>query len=87
MRRVRSLIEKLVKTIEPSTRLLAFGSSQNSFGLRNSGVSCVQYLSVLVLTAFPDMDLVVLIDDPTANLEASHLVQMIGDLLQRVSLN
>jgi hypothetical protein len=31
------------------------------------------------------MDLVVLIDDPSANLEASHLVQMIGDLLQRVS--
>jgi hypothetical protein len=36
-RRVRSLIEKLVKTIEPSARLLSFGSSQNSFGLRNSG--------------------------------------------------
>ena len=31
------------------------------------------------------MDLVVLIDDPSANLESSHLVQMIGDLLQRVS--
>jgi hypothetical protein len=32
----------------------------------------------------PDMDLVVLIDDPSAGLESSHLVQMIGDLLQRV---
>lgn len=32
-----------------------------------------------------DMDLVVLIDDPSANLESSFLVQMIGDLLQRVS--
>lgn len=33
-----------------------------------------------------DMDLVVLIDDPSAGLESSHLVQMIGDLLQRVRL-
>lgn len=39
IRRVRGLIEKLVKTIEPSARLLSFGSSQNSFGLRNSGES------------------------------------------------
>lgn len=35
--RVRGLIEKLIKTIEPSARLLSFGSSCNSFGLRNSG--------------------------------------------------
>lgn len=34
---VRVLIEKLIKTIEPSSRLLSFGSSCNSFGLRNSG--------------------------------------------------
>jgi len=32
-----------------------------------------------------DMDLVVLIDDPAAGLESSHLVQMMGDLLERVS--
>lgn len=32
-----------------------------------------------------DMDLVVLIDDPSAGLESSHLVQMMGDLLERVS--
>ena len=31
-----------------------------------------------------DMDLVVLIDDPAAGLEPSHLVQMMGDLLERV---
>jgi hypothetical protein len=31
------------------------------------------------------MDLVVLIDDPAAGLEPSHLVQMMGDLLERVS--
>jgi hypothetical protein len=36
--RVRGLIEKLIKTIEPSARLLSFGSSCNSFGLRNSGM-------------------------------------------------
>ncbi|ORX34392.1 hypothetical protein BD324DRAFT_146131 [Kockovaella imperatae] len=63
---VRGLIEKLIKTIEPSARLLSFGSSCNSFGLRNS-----------------DMDLVVLIDDPDAGLESSHLVAMMGDLLER----
>jgi hypothetical protein len=37
MNRVRGLIEKLIKNIEPSARLLSFGSSCNSFGLRNSG--------------------------------------------------
>lgn len=38
---VRVLIEKLVKTIEPSSRLLSFGSSCNSFGLRNSDMDLV----------------------------------------------
>ena len=76
--RVRGLIEKLIKTIEPSARLLSFGSSCNSFGLRNSGES----KSGIVLMV--DMDLVVLIDDPDAGLESSHLVQMLGDLLERV---
>jgi hypothetical protein len=33
-----------------------------------------------------DMDLVVLIDDENAGLDPSHLVQMMGDLLERVSL-
>jgi len=32
------------------------------------------------------MDLVVLIDDENAGLDPSHLVQMMGDLLERVSL-
>jgi len=31
------------------------------------------------------MDLVVLIDDENAGLDPSHLVQMMGDLLERVS--
>ncbi|KAL7424383.1 hypothetical protein Q5752_000065 [Cryptotrichosporon argae] len=38
---VRTLIEKLIKTIEPSSRLLSFGSSCNSFGLRNSDMDLV----------------------------------------------
>ncbi|BEJ14614.1 hypothetical protein CspHIS471_0403810 [Cutaneotrichosporon sp. HIS471] len=38
---VRTLIEKLIKTIEPSARLLSFGSSCNSFGLRNSDMDLV----------------------------------------------
>lgn len=33
----------------------------------------------------PDMDLVVLIDDENAGLDSGHLVQMMGDLLERVS--
>lgn len=33
----------------------------------------------------PDMDLVVLIDDPEAALDPSTFVAMIGDLLERVS--
>lgn len=38
---MRTLIEKLIKTIEPSARLLSFGSSCNSFGLRNSDMDLV----------------------------------------------
>lgn len=33
-----------------------------------------------------DMDLVVLVDDPGASLESAHLVQVLGDLLERVCL-
>ncbi|WVN88679.1 uncharacterized protein L203_103892 [Cryptococcus depauperatus CBS 7841] len=38
---VRCLIEKLIKSLEPSARLLSFGSSCNSFGLRNSDMDLV----------------------------------------------
>ncbi|GHJ84656.1 hypothetical protein NliqN6_1058 [Naganishia liquefaciens] len=38
---VRGLIERLIKTIEPSSRLASFGSSCNSFGLRNSDMDLV----------------------------------------------
>src|ERR1700733_12879086 len=34
---VRRLLEKLIKTIEPESRLLSFGSTANGFSLRNSG--------------------------------------------------
>lgn len=88
--RVRGLIEKLIKSIEPSARLLSFGSSCNSFGLRNSGTSPFPFTRYfdssvrMVLTTCVDMDLVVLIDDAAAGIESSHFVAMMGDLLERV---
>ena len=36
---VRKLLEKLIRTIEPESRLLSFGSTANGFSLRNSGSS------------------------------------------------
>jgi terminal uridylyltransferase len=108
---VRCLIEKLIKTIEPSSRLLSFGSSVNSFGLKHSGecshgrkdrprypshgegtggsarpnadARTHEITKNGPLTPLPDMDLVVLIDDPEAALDPSMFVQMIGDLLER----
>lgn len=83
---MRTLIEKLIKTIEPSSRLLSFGSSCNSFGLRNSGAYEDDLpRHTLEPMLMQDMDLVVLIDDPDAGLDSSLFVQMIGDLLERVS--
>ena len=37
---VRRLLEKLIRSIEPDSRLLAFGSTANGFSLRNSGPAC-----------------------------------------------
>ena len=34
---VRKLLERLIHTIEPESRLLSFGSTANGFSLRNSG--------------------------------------------------
>lgn len=34
---VRKLLERLIRTIEPESRLLSFGSTANGFSLRNSG--------------------------------------------------
>jgi DNA polymerase sigma len=36
---VRKLLERLIRTIEPDSRLLSFGSTANGFSLRNSGRS------------------------------------------------
>lgn len=36
---VRKLLERLIRTIEPDSRLLSFGSTANGFSLRNSGLS------------------------------------------------
>lgn len=36
---VRKLLERLIRTIEPDSRLLSFGSTANGFSLRNSGKS------------------------------------------------
>ena len=36
---VRKLLERLIRTIEPESRLLSFGSTANGFSLRNSGQS------------------------------------------------
>jgi hypothetical protein len=36
---VRKLLERLIRTIEPESRLLSFGSTANGFSLRNSGPS------------------------------------------------
>ncbi|KIY65738.1 hypothetical protein CYLTODRAFT_412395 [Cylindrobasidium torrendii FP15055 ss-10] len=62
---VRKLLERLIRTIEPDSRLLSFGSTANGFSLRNS-----------------DMDLCCLIDSDE-KLNASNLVTMLGDLLER----
>ena len=35
---VRKLLERLIRTIEPNSRLLSFGSTANGFSLRNSGM-------------------------------------------------
>ena len=37
---VRKLLERLIRTIEPDSRLLSFGSTANGFSLRNSGTHC-----------------------------------------------
>ena len=36
---VRKLLERLIRTIEPQSKLLSFGSTANGFSLRNSGES------------------------------------------------
>jgi terminal uridylyltransferase len=80
---VRKLLERLIRTIEPDSRLLSFGSTANGFSLRNSGTT---YSSILFLTqpfnSHIDMDLCCLIDSKE-RLAATDLVTMLGDLLER----
>ena len=44
---VRKLLERLIRTIEPDSRLLSFGSTGNGFALRNSG-ECQTIASIAI---------------------------------------
>ena len=44
---VRKLLERLIRTIEPDSRLLSFGSTGNGFALRNSG-ECQTIASITI---------------------------------------
>ena len=79
---VRKLLERLIRTIEPESRLLSFGSTANGFSLRNSGALRKPFASRADLTSPADMDLCCLIDSGE-RLSASDLVTMLGDLLER----
>jgi terminal uridylyltransferase len=81
---VRKLLERLIRTIEPQSRLQSFGSSANGFSLRNSGKRwTVRYTSAIYGSSRgSDMDLCCLIDSDE-RLAATDLVTMLGDLLER----
>lgn len=79
---VRKLLERLIRTIEPGSRLLSFGSTANGFSLRNSGQSHSSPPPQTALILLKDMDLCCLIDS-NERLSASDLVTMLGDLLER----
>ena len=83
---VRKLLERLIRTIEPESRLLSFGSTANGFSLRNSGPSTCAHNALMcggvVDPPIPDMDLCCLIDSDERT-TASNLVTLLGDLLER----
>lgn len=80
---VRKLLERLIRTIEPDSRLLSFGSTANGFSLRNSGENrTTTFLVSFSYITAQDMDLCCLIDSKE-RLSASDLVTMLGDLLER----
>ena len=83
---VRKLLERLIRTIEPESRLLSFGSTANGFSLRNSGLSTHVHVPFMcggfVDTLTSDMDLCCLIDSDERT-TASNLVTLLGDLLER----
>lgn len=83
---VRKLLERLIRTIEPESRLLSFGSTANGFSLKNSGpstrASTASLCGGVADTPIPDMDLCCLIDSDERT-TASNLVTLLGDLLER----
>lgn len=81
---VRKLLERLIRTLEPDSRLLSFGSTANGFSLRNSGALLSSEVHNIErgLRDCADMDLCCLIDSEE-RLSASDLVTMLGDLLER----
>jgi terminal uridylyltransferase len=79
---VRLLLQRLIRNIEPSSRLLAFGSTANGFSLRNSGILFLCYCLLSSSPSSLDMDLCCLIDS-AERLNPSDLVTMLGDLLER----
>ena len=83
---VRKLLERLIRTIEPESRLLSFGSTANGFSLKNSGPPAHTPTAFLcggvVDIPLPDMDLCCLIDSDERT-TASNLVTLLGDLLER----
>jgi len=83
---VRKLLERLIRTIEPESRLLSFGSTANGFSLRNSGPLTHALTTAMcggvADTPIPDMDLCCLIDSDERT-TASNLVTLLGDLLER----
>lgn len=83
---VRKLLERLIRTIEPESRLLSFGSTANGFSLRNSGSfthnSTASLCGGVADTPTTDMDLCCLIDSDERT-TASNLVTLLGDLLER----
>jgi terminal uridylyltransferase len=82
---VRRLLEKLIRTIEADSRLLAFGSTANGFSLRNSGTrsrsdACV---FILYIFCFLDMDLCCIVDSSRPPRNATEFVTLVGALLER----
>lgn len=49
---VRKLLERLIRTIEPDSRLLSFGSTANGFSLRNSGELGIAHLLLVKITIY-----------------------------------
>jgi terminal uridylyltransferase len=80
---VRKLLERLIRTIEPESRLLSFGSTANGFSLRNSGQLHLCPKSLDLRSDYAsDMDLCCLIDSDKRR-SACDLVTVLGSLLER----